>query len=124
MGNRHSRGESPWRVILPSKNGQGGSGKVFRGHTLSPGIRVDVAEDHHAFVKSLLPEEIQLLVLCDELYDGSWEEMRRDLEDRRDGKPFIFKLVNRIDEDLKRIDRLSKYEERHGLNLGDYLEDL
>ena len=63
-------------------------------------------------------------MLRNELYDGSWGEMRRDLEDRRDGKPFIFKLVNRIDEDLKRIDRLSKYEDRHGLNLGDYLEDL
>ena len=84
---------------------------------------VDVAVDHHAFVKSLLPEDVQLLVLRDELYDGSWEEMRRDLEDRRDGKPFIFKLVNRIEEDLQRIDKLSTYEERHGVSLGDYLEE-
>ncbi len=87
------------------------------------GIQTDVIEEHHAFVKSLLSEDIQLLVLREELYDSSWEEMRRDLEDRRDGKPFIFKLVNRIEEDLKRIERLSAYEERNNVNLADYLEE-
>ncbi len=48
--------------------------------------------------------------------------MQRDLEDRRDGKPFIFKLVNRIEEDLQRIERLWAYEQRHQVNLGKYLE--
>ncbi|MFQ5653481.1 MAG: hypothetical protein ACE5GW_01975 [Planctomycetota bacterium] len=66
---------------------------------------------------------MQLLILRDELYDGSWAEMRRDLEDRRDGRPFIFKLVNRIEEDLRRIEHLSAYEERHNVNLTEYLEE-
>lgn len=78
---------------------------------------------HHEFVDRLEPEEYQLLVLRDELYDGSWEDMRRDLEDRKDGKPFIYKLVNRIEEDLKRIERLSAYEERENINLGEYLDE-
>ncbi len=86
------------------------------------GAEAVVIEQHHAFVKTLLPQDLQLLVLRDELYDGSWEEMQRDLEDRRDGKPFIFKLVNRIEEDLQRIERLWAYEQRHQVNLGKYLE--
>ncbi|MEM7166436.1 MAG: hypothetical protein AAF581_13305 [Planctomycetota bacterium] len=65
---------------------------------------------------------MQLLVLRDELYDGSWDEMKRDLEDRRDGKPFIFKLVNRIEEDLARIERLAGFEDKHGVNLSDFLD--
>ena len=79
--------------------------------------------DHCAFFRTLPPEEVQLLILRDELYDGSWDEMRRDLAARRDGKPFIFKLINRIEEDLKRIERLAGYEEQHTVNLGAYLEE-
>ena len=79
--------------------------------------------DHRAFFHTLPPEEVQLLILRDELYDGSWADMCQDLEDRRDGKPFIFKLINRIEEDLKRIQRLAGYEEQHTVDLGDYLEE-
>lgn len=78
---------------------------------------------HLEFVRSLDPQERQLIILRDELYDGSWGEMRSDLEDRRDGKPFIFKLANRIDEDLKRIERLCAYEKAEDVNLGELLED-
>lgn len=75
------------------------------------------------YVESLGPEEITLLVLRDELYDGSWEEMRSDLVGRRDGKPYIFQLASRIDEDLERIQRLLRFEEEHNLDLGEYLDD-
>lgn len=80
-----------------------------------------VRPDVRAFVQSLSPEETQLIVLRDELYFGSWAEMRHDLEDRRAGKPFIFKLIHRIEEDLARIDRLSAFEASHGVNLSEYL---
>lgn len=81
-----------------------------------------IVEDPRAYLSSLSAEEVQLLVLRDELYDGSWDEMKRDLEDRRDGKPFIFKLVNRIDEDLARIEQLAGFEDKHGVNLSDFLD--
>lgn len=81
-----------------------------------------MSEDVGAFVQALSAAEIQLIVLRDELYDGSWNEMRQDLEDRRDGKPFIFALVDKIEEDLQRIERLSEFEERVDINLADYLE--
>ena len=82
-----------------------------------------VAADHRTFVDSLTPEEVQLLIIRDELYDGSWSEMKRDLEDRRDGKPYIFKLVNKIEEDLSRINRLAEYERRHAVDLGTLTEE-
>ncbi len=78
---------------------------------------------HLEFARQLSPEEKQLVILRDELYEGSWQDMRSDLVDRRDGKPFIYKLVNRIDEDLERIDRLVTYEDTHDINLGEFIDD-
>ena len=75
-------------------------------------------ERHREFYRSLSREERQLILLRDELYDGSWEEMVEDLRDRLAGKPYIFKLMNRIEEDLVRIERLRRYEEDNGVDLG------
>lgn len=80
-------------------------------------------ERHREYVAALSPEEQVLLILRDELYDGSWDEMREDLLGRRDSKPYVFKLATRIDEDLERIDRLVRYEEEHQLDLGELLEE-
>ena len=81
-----------------------------------------MATDHQGFFASLSPEERQLLTIRDELYLGSWEEMKQDLEDRKNGKPFIFKLANKIEEDLGRIERLSQYEAQHDVDLGQFLQ--
>ncbi|MCA8959308.1 MAG: hypothetical protein KDC38_02295 [Planctomycetes bacterium] len=89
----------------------------------SRGAEADFEAAHSGFVRSLTVEEQQLLILRDELYDGSWEDMRRDLEDRRDGKPYIYKLIHRIEEDLQRIERLSGYEREHSVNLGEFLDE-
>jgi hypothetical protein len=75
-------------------------------------------ERHREFFRSLSREERQLILLRDELYDGSWDEMVEDLRDRLAGKPYIFKLMNRIEEDLARIERLRKYEGEQGVDLG------
>jgi len=77
---------------------------------------------HAEFVRLLSPEEKMLITLRDELYVGSWERMLSDLRDRLKGRPYIFKLVNRIEEDLVRIERLQGYEAKHGVNLSDLLE--
>ena len=58
-----------------------------------------------------------LLTLRNELYGGSWERMVKDLNDRLRGRPYIFKLVNRIKDDLKRIEKLIEYEKKHSVNL-------
>lgn len=78
-------------------------------------------DPHEVFFRTLAREELQLLVLRDILYEGSWEEIVRDLEDRRDGRPFVYKLQSRIGEDLERIEKLRMYEAKHGVNLGKYV---
>lgn len=62
-----------------------------------------------------------LITLRDELYTGSWSRMLEDLKDRLHGKPYIFKLVNRIEEDIARIEKLRGYEETSQVNLSQYL---
>jgi len=77
---------------------------------------------HDKFASGLTPDEKTLVTLRDELYGGSWEQMLGDLRDRLKGKPYIFKLVNRIQDDIARIEKLSEYEKKHKINLADYLK--
>jgi hypothetical protein len=74
-----------------------------------------------AVVATLTPEEWLLVRLRDELYDGQWEEMQTDLEGRLNGQPYIFKLVNRIQDDLKRMHRLRSLEAELRVNFAAYL---
>ena len=83
---------------------------------------IQKAEEHRRFAASLAPEEAMLVTLRDELYGGDWGRMLKDLHDRRDGKPYVFKLVNLINEDLARIERLQAYERLHGIDLATYIE--
>lgn len=78
-------------------------------------------EKHKRFVRNLSPEERLLILLRDELYGGRWDYLRQDLEDRKAGKPYVFKLATRIEEDLRRIERLEAYEKKHKINLADYM---
>ena len=78
-------------------------------------------DSHRDFVRSLSGEERQRLVIRQVLYDGSWEELENDLSARRSGKPYVFKLQTRIDEDLERISKLKNYERDHDVNLDQYV---
>ncbi|MDP6633815.1 MAG: hypothetical protein QGG42_02875 [Phycisphaerae bacterium] len=75
-----------------------------------------------AFVDAMPSEERLLVVLKRELYEGSWDEMLADLQARLDNKPYIFKLANRITDDIDRIERLEEFERNHNVDLGDYIE--
>ena len=77
---------------------------------------------HDKFAVGLTPDEKTLVTLRDELYGGSWEQMLGDLRDRLKGKPYIFKLVNRIQDDISRIAKLGDYEKKHRINLADHLK--
>ena len=77
---------------------------------------------HDKFASGLSPDERTLVTLRDELYGGSWEQMLGDLRDRLKGKPYIFKLVNRIQDDIARIEKLSEYEKKHKINLAEFLK--
>jgi len=55
------------------------------------------------------------------LYDGRWDAMLADLNDRLQGKPYVFQLAHRIQDDIERIERLSRFERQHKVNLASYL---
>jgi hypothetical protein len=80
-----------------------------------------VMSKHEQYAKKLTSEEQMLLTLRKELYKDDWEKMLKDLNDRTKGRPYIFKRVERIKKDIKRIGNLQEYEKKHNINLADYL---
>jgi len=74
------------------------------------------------FVNSLSDESHMLVILKAQLYDGTWEPMLDDLRNRLNGKPYIFKLANRIKDDIERIERMQKFEAEHNIDLSDSVD--
>ena len=74
------------------------------------------------FVKGLSEEQRMLVVLKAQLYGGTWEPMLDDLRNRLAGKPYIFKLVDRIQDDIERIEQMKKFEAEHNVDLADYVD--
>jgi len=74
------------------------------------------------FVSSLSDEQRMLVVLKVQLYGGTWEPMLDDLRNRLGGKPYIFKLASRIQDDIERIEQMSEFETEHNIDLADYVD--
>ena len=74
------------------------------------------------YVDGLSQEHKMLVALKSQLYGGSWEPMLDDLRNRLAGKPYIFKLVHRIQDDIGRIEEMQKFEVEHGVDLADYVD--
>ncbi len=83
-----------------------------------------VKQDVIDYVKALSEEYRMLVVLKAQLYGGSWEPMLDDLRNRLAGKPYIFKLANRIQDDIERIEEMRQYETEHKVDLAEYVENL
>jgi hypothetical protein len=81
-----------------------------------------IKQDVSAYVKTLSEEYRMLVILKAQLYGGSWEPMLDDLRNRLSGKPYIFKLANRIQDDIERIEEMRKFEHDHKIDLADYVE--
>jgi hypothetical protein len=75
-----------------------------------------------AYVGSLDNEHRMLVVLKSQLYSGKWEPMVDDLENRLSGKPYIFKVSNRIKDDVERINEMRDFEKAHQVDLADFVE--
>lgn len=75
-----------------------------------------------SFVRELDEPQRMLVVLKHQLYGGRWEPMLDDLENRLEGKPYIFKLANRIKDDVERIRRLRAFEQENAVDLADYVK--
>lgn len=74
------------------------------------------------FVAGLSDEHRMLVILKAQLYGGTWEPMLDDLQNRLEGKPYIFKLANRIKDDIQRIEQMRKFEKEHNVDLAEYVE--
>ena len=74
------------------------------------------------YVESLGNESKMLVALKSQLYSGSWDTMVDDLNNRLKGKPYIFKLTNRINDDVARIEELRSFEKANDVDLADYVE--
>lgn len=74
------------------------------------------------FLNQLSEEHKMLIILKAQLYDGSWEPMLDDLKNRLAGKPYIFKLANRIKDDIERIEQLRRFEQENNVDLADYVD--
>lgn len=74
------------------------------------------------YIDRLGDEHRMLVALKAHLYGGSWEPMLDDLRNRLAGKPYIFKLANRIQDDIERIEQMQKFEAEHNIDLADHVE--
>jgi len=86
------------------------------------GTKMSVNKSLSDFVDRLSDEHRMLVVLKAQLYGGTWEPMLDDLKNRLKGKPYIFKLVNRIKDDIERIEQMQNFEDEHNIDLADYVE--
>lgn len=84
--------------------------------------RLTVSPQVEAFVVSLDEPHKMLVILKAQLYGGRWEPMLEDLQNRLEGKPYIFKLANRIKDDVERIHRLQEFEKANDVDLADYVK--
>jgi hypothetical protein len=86
------------------------------------GGKAGVSKAVSDFVEGLSDEHRMLVVLKAQLYGGTWEPMLDDLRNRLDGKPYIFKLVSRIEDDIERIEQMQQFETEHNIDLADYVD--
>lgn len=87
---------------------------------MSPGENQENSQVRQ-FVDALDEKHRMLVVLKSQLYDNRWEPMLEDLHNRLEGKPYIFKLVNRIKDDMERIDRMRQFESDHNVDLSNFV---
>ena len=92
------------------------------GDNSDSGVETSVSKAVSGFVAALSDEQRMLVILKAQLYGGSWEPMLDDLRNRLEGKPYIFKLANRIKDDIERIGRMQEFEQEHHIDLAEHVE--
>ncbi len=93
-----------------------------RGEKGEKGGKTAVRKIVSDYVNSLGEEQRMLIILKRQLYGGSWEPMLEDLQNRLDGKPYIFKLAHRIQDDIERIEQMRDFENEQDVDLADYVK--
>ena len=86
------------------------------------GVETSVGKEVSDFVATLSDEHRMLVALKAQLYGGTWEPMLDDLQNRLTGQPYIFKLANRINDDIERIEQMREFEQKHNIDLTEHVE--
>src|SRR4030043_2042796 len=86
------------------------------------GSETAVSKVINDFINRLSEEHRMLVILKAQLYDNTWEPMLDDLRNRLSGKPYIFKRVNRIQDDIRRIEEIQEFECEPNIDLADYIK--
>ena len=86
------------------------------------GLETSVGKAVGDYIAGLSNEHRMLVILKAQLYDGAWEPMLNDLQNRLAGKPYIFKLANRIQDDIERIEQMQKFEAEHNIDLAECVD--
>jgi len=112
--------------VSPGESTSAGQGKSppVSGATQPPtsGETGNMSTLAREYIDRLTQEERMLILLQRELYENSWLAMLNDLRNRLDGKPFIFKLASRIQDDIARIEKLQAFEQEHNVKLSDFIK--
>jgi len=110
------------QMAEPSRNKDNGStGSPSRAKSREGG-KTAVSKVVSDFVNGLSEEHRMLLILKAQLYGRTWEPMLDDLQNRLAGKPYIFKLANRIQDDIERIEQMQEFEAEHKIDLADCID--
>ncbi len=86
------------------------------------GVETSISKEVSDFIATLSDEHRMLVILKAQLYGGTWEPMLDDLQNRLAGQPYIFKLVNRIKDDIERIEQMREFEQMHNVDLTEHVE--
>ena len=92
------------------------------GENTDRGVGTSVSKEVSDFVAALSDEHRMLVILKTQLYAGTWEPMHDDLQNRLAGKPYIFKLANRMKDDIERIEQMWEFEQEHNVDLAEHVE--
>jgi chromosomal replication initiation ATPase DnaA len=80
------------------------------------------SEELEKIIERLTEKEKVLIVCTKELYDGRWDLILKDLIARLEGRPYVFKLGQRIHDDIERVQRLQAVEQQYAVKLSDYVK--
>ena len=90
----------------------------------------DLAPEVSAFLAGLDDQERMLVVLCRQLYEGQWDDMLQDLQDRLEGRGHVFewgpvspRLRRTIAEHTAIIQRLRAFEQAHDVMLTELVDE-
>lgn len=88
-----------------------------------------LAQEHLDYARNLSYENKVIVWLRDNTPDYQaptkeerWKIMENDLRDRKEKRPYIYKIINRIVEDLPKLRTLKAYESEHKIDLADYID--